>query len=345
MVGMLDALDLGDHPRVLEIGTGTGYNAALMCHVLGDAAVHSVDVDPVLVDTARARLDSLGHHPLLAVGDGRAGTPEPRPVRPDHRDLRIPRRCRGRGPSSSWTGGLVLGRRQGGAARGQPRAPAAYGRPPRGHFLPSWAGFMAVRDRDRPPAWQEADPPVGPAVGETETVLDPHPLAASVPWFLAQIGPPPVVTLPPLRARLRGARFVAADGAWCAVSPPEPAAAGRSPGAARGASGTTSSAPTPCGGPTDGRAGPARPHGDAGPGPHRVAGPARRRSRPGGRSALIKLLPHLHLVADFEGGEPGLGVRGGQAQPARRRVVRVALVERQPPRRRRRTPSTASARC
>src|SRR6185295_6458940 len=62
MVGMLDALDLGDRLRVLEIGTGTGYNAALMCHVLGDAAVHSVDVDPALVDTARARLDSLGYH-------------------------------------------------------------------------------------------------------------------------------------------------------------------------------------------------------------------------------------------------------------------------------------------
>ena len=90
-----------------------------------------------------------------------------------------------------------------------------------GHFLPSWAGFMTVRDRDRPPAWQEADPPVGPAVGETETALDPHPLSASVPWFLAQIGPPPVVTFRRFGPGLAGARFVAADGAWCAVSPPD----------------------------------------------------------------------------------------------------------------------------
>ena len=203
MVGMLDALDLGDHPRVLEIGTGTGYNAALMCHVLGDAAVHSVDVDPVLVDTARARLDSLGHHPLLAVGDGRAGLPSHAPYD------RIIATCAFPEVPWAWAeqlvaGGLVLVDVKVALLAGNL---ALLRRTPdrlEGRFLPAWAGFMAVRERDRPPVWQEADPPVGPAVGETETVLDPHPLAASLPWFLAQIGPPPVVTLPPLRARLRG---------------------------------------------------------------------------------------------------------------------------------------------
>ena len=220
MVGMLDALDLGNHPRVLEIGTGTGYNAALMCHVLGDAAVHSVDVDPALVDTARARLDSLGHHPLLAVGDGRAGLPGHAPYD------RIIATCAFPEVPWAWAaqlvaGGLLLVDVKVGLLAGNL---ALLRRTPdrlEGRFLPAWAGFMAVRDRDRPPVWQEADPPVGPTEGETETALDPHPLAASVPWFLAQIGPPPVVTFRRFGPDLAGARFVAADGAWCAVSPPD----------------------------------------------------------------------------------------------------------------------------
>jgi len=220
MVGMLDALDLGNHPRVLEIGTGTGYNAALMCHVLGDAAVYSVDVDPALVDTARARLDSLGHHPLLAVGDGRAGLPGHAPYD------RIIATCAFPEVPWAWAaqlvaGGLLLVDVKVGLLAGNL---ALLRRTPdrlEGRFLPAWAGFMAVRDRDRPPVWQEADPPVGPAEGETETALDPHPLAASVSWFLAQIGPPPVVTFRRFGPDLAGARFVAADGAWCAVSPPD----------------------------------------------------------------------------------------------------------------------------
>jgi protein-L-isoaspartate(D-aspartate) O-methyltransferase len=220
MVGMLDALDLGNHPRVLEIGTGTGYNAALMCHVLGDAAVHSVDVDPALVDTARARLDSLGHHPLLAVGDGRAGLPGHAPYD------RIIATCAFPEVPWAWAeqlvaGGLLLVDVKVGLLAGNL---ALLRRTPdrlEGRFLPAWAGFMAVRDRDRPPVWQEADPPVGPTEGETETALDPHPLAASVPWFLAQIGLPPVVTFRRFGPDLAGARFVAADGAWCAVSPPD----------------------------------------------------------------------------------------------------------------------------
>jgi protein-L-isoaspartate O-methyltransferase len=220
MVGMLDVLDLRDHMRVLEIGTGTGYNAALMCHVLGDAAVFSVDVDPVLVDTARARLDSLGHHPLLAVGDGRAGLPSHAPYD------RVIATCAFPAVPWAWAeqlvdGGLVLVDIKVGLLAGNLVLLRRTANRLEGQFLPSWAGFMTVRDRDRPPAWQEADPPVGPAVGETETALDPHPLSASVPWFLAQIGPPPVVTFRRFGPDLAGARFVAADGAWCAVSAPD----------------------------------------------------------------------------------------------------------------------------
>lgn len=58
---MLDRLAVHNDQRVLEIGTGTGYNAALLCHRLGDAAVYSIDIDPELVNAARDTLDSRGY--------------------------------------------------------------------------------------------------------------------------------------------------------------------------------------------------------------------------------------------------------------------------------------------
>jgi methyltransferase of ATP-grasp peptide maturase system len=79
MAWMLEALGVADGQRVLEIGTGTGYNAALLCHRLGAANVTSIDIDPVLVEAARERLLTLGHAPMLAAGDGSAGVPEAAP--------------------------------------------------------------------------------------------------------------------------------------------------------------------------------------------------------------------------------------------------------------------------
>lgn len=60
MVEMLEALDLRDGHRVLEIGTGTGYNVALLSHRLGGEHVVSIDIDPYLVQAAGQRLNELG---------------------------------------------------------------------------------------------------------------------------------------------------------------------------------------------------------------------------------------------------------------------------------------------
>ncbi|MGH3568584.1 MAG: methyltransferase domain-containing protein [Pseudonocardia sp.] len=73
MARMLEVLDVHDGHRVLEIGTGTGYNAALMCQRLGADHVVSIDIDPELVAAARTHLAELGHHPVLIAGDGTAG--------------------------------------------------------------------------------------------------------------------------------------------------------------------------------------------------------------------------------------------------------------------------------
>ncbi len=70
---MLEEAGIADGQRVLEIGTGTGYHAALLAHRLGDGLVVSVEVDPVLADTARANLKGAGRTPTVVTGDGALG--------------------------------------------------------------------------------------------------------------------------------------------------------------------------------------------------------------------------------------------------------------------------------
>ncbi|PRY43358.1 ATP-grasp peptide maturase system methyltransferase [Umezawaea tangerina] len=79
MAIMLEALDVRRGQSVLEIGAGTGYNAALLCHVLGDEHVTTVDVDPGVLERARGHLAAVGCHPTCAVGDGELGWPERAP--------------------------------------------------------------------------------------------------------------------------------------------------------------------------------------------------------------------------------------------------------------------------
>jgi protein-L-isoaspartate(D-aspartate) O-methyltransferase len=61
--------------RVLEIGTGTGYNAALLAHRLGSAAVTSVEIDPDLAEQARRALTTSGYLLGVTTADGARGYP------------------------------------------------------------------------------------------------------------------------------------------------------------------------------------------------------------------------------------------------------------------------------
>lgn len=79
MAKMLAELEVEDGDRVLEIGAGTGYNAALLAHRLGDDLVTTVDLDADITEAARRHLDAAGYHPAVVTGDGARGVPERAP--------------------------------------------------------------------------------------------------------------------------------------------------------------------------------------------------------------------------------------------------------------------------
>ncbi|MGW4420925.1 methyltransferase domain-containing protein [Streptosporangium sp. NPDC004631] len=60
---------------VLDVATGSGYSAALLCHRLGDHHVSSLDVDPYLVDAAAERLAAIGYRPTMLPLDARKELP------------------------------------------------------------------------------------------------------------------------------------------------------------------------------------------------------------------------------------------------------------------------------
>ncbi|MFF3498167.1 methyltransferase domain-containing protein [Streptomyces sp. NPDC003247] len=79
MALMLAELRVEEGCRVLEIGAGTGYNAALLAYRLGDEQVTTVDLDPEITESARRHLAAVGHHPAVVTGDGARGVPERAP--------------------------------------------------------------------------------------------------------------------------------------------------------------------------------------------------------------------------------------------------------------------------
>ncbi|WP_161624895.1 methyltransferase domain-containing protein [Streptomyces spectabilis] len=67
---ILEALGVEPGDEVLDAGLGTGYQAALLRHRLGDSRqLTTVDVDRDYVEEARRRLEGLGHRPTTVVGD------------------------------------------------------------------------------------------------------------------------------------------------------------------------------------------------------------------------------------------------------------------------------------
>ncbi|MGH3927312.1 MAG: methyltransferase domain-containing protein, partial [Pseudonocardiaceae bacterium] len=73
MATMLVALDVHDGHRVLEVGTGTGYNAALLAHRLGEGNITTVEIDLAMAVRARHALATTGCRPRVICADGTDG--------------------------------------------------------------------------------------------------------------------------------------------------------------------------------------------------------------------------------------------------------------------------------
>jgi protein-L-isoaspartate O-methyltransferase len=77
---MLAALAVQPGQSVMEIGTGTGWNAALLSRLIGEhGRVVTVEVDTALARAARQALTTAGFHVLVITGDGLDGYPPSAP--------------------------------------------------------------------------------------------------------------------------------------------------------------------------------------------------------------------------------------------------------------------------
>jgi len=76
---MTELLELEPGDRVLEIGTGSGYQAAVLAE-LEDIEVYTIEIVPELAEQAKARLEAVGYTDIQAKqGDGYHGWPEHAP--------------------------------------------------------------------------------------------------------------------------------------------------------------------------------------------------------------------------------------------------------------------------
>lgn len=99
---MLHMLDVQNGDQVLEIGTGTGWNAALLSHRLGSDRVTTVEVDPALADQATGNLKAVGLEPRTVTGDGATLTV-------DHPLDRLLATCSVRRVSPRWVANMKAG--------------------------------------------------------------------------------------------------------------------------------------------------------------------------------------------------------------------------------------------
>ncbi|MET9694511.1 methyltransferase domain-containing protein [Streptomyces sp. NPDC006514] len=163
--------------RVLELGAGTGFNAGLLCALVGDEQVTTIDLDPTLATCAQENLKTIGRTPTVVAADGAPGWPPNAPYdvalatfSVDHIPHAWLNQLRPGGRivtpwTSAWCsyGTLALTAAEDGQAQGR---------------FHSFASFMQMArpdaEPDQPPAAPEA---VAGAVGYSSTGLSPWAVA------------------------------------------------------------------------------------------------------------------------------------------------------------------------
>ncbi|GLF94941.1 ATP-grasp peptide maturase system methyltransferase [Streptomyces yaizuensis] len=189
VVRMLEDLEPQDGDRILEIGTGTGYSTALMCHRLGGDHITSIEYDPAAAARARTAITAAGYTPRLVQGDGLLGDSEGAPYD------RLIATCSVRTIPGPWLhqvkpGGTILTTLSGWLyGSGLVRLTVGDNNTAEGRFLPGTVSFMIAR------------PQAAPGLGDISHQLrqpaemrparhGPEVLKEWVPRFLAQVAAP-----------------------------------------------------------------------------------------------------------------------------------------------------------
>ena len=108
---MTEAIDPQPTDKVLEIGTGSGYQAAVLSPLAGE--VYTIEIVAPLGHKAAKLLEKLRYDNVhVKVGDGFQGWPQTRPLRQDHRHLLA-------GKGAAGLGRTAPGRRPDGDSRGR----------------------------------------------------------------------------------------------------------------------------------------------------------------------------------------------------------------------------------
>ncbi|MGH8571147.1 MAG: methyltransferase domain-containing protein [Gammaproteobacteria bacterium] len=221
MLRMLETLDIRDGMRVLEIGTGSGYNAALLCARLGAEHVFSVDLRPELVERARDRLARLGYRPTLAARDGAEGLAEHAPYD------RIIVTCGIPFIPTAWitqlaSGGVLLVDLEGPLSAGNLIAlhRDTVTEQLHGRFLPWFGRFLPMRHDTMAAGYhlRAPDPDTSAPPDTGWTTVDPSELDREF-RLLAQLHLPSgtfhTLTAAPAAPRPTHTRLVSPDGSWC----------------------------------------------------------------------------------------------------------------------------------
>ncbi|MFJ6459488.1 ATP-grasp peptide maturase system methyltransferase [Streptomyces sp. NPDC091387] len=198
VVDMIENLEVEDGHQVLEIGTGTGYSSALMCHRLGEDNVTTVEVDPEVSARADSALEAAGFSTWTVTGDGLLGHPRRAPYD------RVIATCAVRRIPLTWIrqtkpGGIVLATVGGSWHYGTGLAKVVVGEDgtAEGRII-GRSSFMQARSQATLPVSGDLSARTAYADSERATKVPPTMLAEWMPAFLAQLAAP-------------GAQFVRAE--------------------------------------------------------------------------------------------------------------------------------------
>ncbi|MFH8977777.1 ATP-grasp peptide maturase system methyltransferase [Streptomyces sp. NPDC017890] len=189
VVGMLEELDVKEGHLVLEIGTGTGYSSALMCHRLGEDNVTTVEVDPGVAARADAALETAGYSTWTVTGDGLLGHPRRAPYD------RVIATCAVRRIPHTWIrqtrpGGTILATLGSWPyGTGLAKVTVGEGGIAEGRII-SRSSFMQARSQFTAPVSGDLSARTAYADSERETKLPPTMLDEWMPAFLTQLAAP-----------------------------------------------------------------------------------------------------------------------------------------------------------